>query len=216
MLRMPNTPTSPKAYLDTLPDHRRAALRKLRTAINKGLPKGYKEGIQYGMIGWFVPHSQYAWGYHCDPKQPVPFASIASQKSHVGLYLFCLYTDPKAVARFSKAWKAGGRRLDMGKSCIRIKDKDLDDIPFDLITETIASIPLDQFITTYERLIPAAVMKKRANAGAPAKKAAKKKATRKKAAKKKTTPRKKSAKKRPAKKKATRKKTAKKKAARRR
>ena len=196
---MPKPYTSPKAYLDDLPDHRRAAMRKLRAAINKGLPKGYKEGIQYGMIGWFVPHSQYPWGYHCDAKQPVPFASIASQKSHVGLYLFCLYADPKQITSFSKAWKAGGRRLDMGKSCIRIKDRDLDDIPYDLITKTIASIPVDQFITTYERMIPAAVMKKRAAAGAPKKKASKKKA----AAKKKTT-RKKAAKKKATKKKATR------------
>ena len=182
---MPTAPATPKAYLDSLPDVRRKAVRKLRSAINKGLPKGYKEGIQYGMLGWYVPHSVYPDGYHCDPKQPVPFASVASQKNHVGLYLFCLYTDPKATARFAKAWKAGGRRLDMGKSCIRIKEKDLDDMPLDLITETIASIPVDTFLATYEKLVPAS---------------ARKKSAKKKAAKKKAAPRKKTAKKKAARK----------------
>lgn len=190
---------TPKAYIDALPEHRRKAVRKLRAAINKGLPKGYKEGIQYGMVGWFVPHSIYPEGYHCDAKQPVPFASVASQKSHVGLYLFCLYTDAKASARFAKAWKAGGRRLDMGKSCIRIKDKDLEDMPLDLITETIASIPVDAFLAEYEKLIPASVKKKRAAKKAAAtKNASKKKAATKRASKKKATKRK------AAKKKATR------------
>ena len=76
---MPTAAKTPKAYIDSLPDDRKPAIRKLRAAINKGLPKGYKEGIQYGMLGWFVPHSVYPWGYHCDEKQPVPFASVASQ-----------------------------------------------------------------------------------------------------------------------------------------
>ena len=183
---MPAAPT-PKAYLDALPENRRKALRKLRAAINKGLPKGYKEGIQYGMIGWFVPHSRYPDGYHCDPKQPVPFASIASQKNHVGLYLFCLYTDPKATARFAKAWKAGGRRLDMGKSCIRLKDKELEDMPLELITETIASIPVADFLAEYEKHIPASKRKKAAKKKASKKEAVKKRAKKKAAAKKKAT-----------------------------
>ncbi len=169
--------TTPKQYIDSLPEDRKAAVRKLRAAINKGLPKGYKEGIQYGMLGWFVPHSVYPWGYHCDAKQPVPFASVASQKKHVGLYLFCIYTDKREADRFAKKWKATGERLDMGKSCIRIKPQDLDTIPLDLITETIARIPVDTFLSEYEKWIPAKVMAKRAKQAAGAK-APKKKAAR--------------------------------------
>lgn len=82
-----------EAYLAALPEARRAALSAVRAAIRRALPKGYAEGIQYGMIGWFVPHSIYPAGYHCDPKQPLPFASLASQKSHLAIYLFCTYLD---------------------------------------------------------------------------------------------------------------------------
>jgi uncharacterized protein YdhG (YjbR/CyaY superfamily) len=185
---MPNPAKTPKEYLDGLPDDRKAALRALRAAVNKGLPKGYKEGMQYGMIGWFVPHSRYPDGYHCDPKQPVPFASIASQKNHMGLYLFCIYTDPKESDRFVKAWKKTGKKLDMGKSCIRFKK--IEDVPLELVTETVSRIPVDAFLAEYEKHIPAS---KRKKAGAPKKKAA---APKKSAAKKKAAPKKKAAAKR--------------------
>ena len=87
-------------YLASLPEDRRKALNALRKVIKANLDKGFQEGMQYGMIGYFVPHEVYPAGYHCDPKQPLPFASVASQKNHIGIYLFCLYTDPDAVERF--------------------------------------------------------------------------------------------------------------------
>ena len=156
---MPTAPATPKAYLDSLPDVRRKAVRKLRSAINKGLPKGYKEGVQYGMIGWFVPHRAYPDGYHCDPKQPVPFASLASQKNHMALYLMCIYGDEKHRKWFEREWKKTGLKLDMGKSCVRFKK--IEDLPLDLITEAVARVPVDAYLAEYEKLIPKSARKKR-------------------------------------------------------
>ena len=133
------TPTTVKEYMDSLPDDRRKAVKAVRAAINKGLPRGYKEGIQYGMIGWFVPHSVYPAGYHCDPKQPVPFASVASQKNHIGIYLMCIYGDEKHKQWFQDAWKKSGKKLDMGKSCIRAKE--LDGFDLKTIGEAIKRVP---------------------------------------------------------------------------
>lgn len=169
-----------KEYLDSLPEERRAAIRKVRTAVNKGLPKGYKEGIQYNMLGWFVPHSAYPAGYHCDPKQPVPFVGLASQKNYMSLYLMCIYGDDKQRAWFEKEYKKTGLKLDMGKSCLRFKK--VEDIPLDLITEAISRVPMDAFLAQYEAMV-AQPAKKRP---AAKKKASKKKAAKKKAAKKKT------------------------------
>jgi hypothetical protein len=143
---------SVKEYLDSLPEDRRKALSKVRAAVNRRLPKGYKEGMQYNMIGWFVPHKLYPDGYHCDPKQPLPFASLASQKNHMALYLMCTYLDAKHKAWFEKAWKQTGKKLDMGKACVRFKS--IDDLPLDLIEEAVARVPVADFIATYEPLIP--------------------------------------------------------------
>ena len=145
-------PTTVKAYLDTLPEDRRKAIRKVRAAVNRALPKGYKEGVQYGMIGWFVPHSIYPDGYHCNPDQPLPFASLASQKQYMSLYLMCIYGDAKHRAWFEKAWKKTGKRLDMGKSCIRFKD--VEDLPLDLIEEAIARVPVEEYVAHYESVKP--------------------------------------------------------------
>ena len=153
-------PISVKAYLDGLPEDRRTALRKVRAAVNRALPKGYKEGIQYGMIGWFVPHSKYPEGYHCDPKQPVPFAALASQKNYMSIYLMSVYGSAKHRAWFEKAWAKTGKKLNMGKSCVRFKD--VDDLALDVIEEAIARVPLDEYVTAYEASLPASVKKKRA------------------------------------------------------
>ena len=153
------TPTSVKEYLDSLPEERRKAIRRVRAAVNKGLSKGYKEGIQYGMIGWAVPHSVYPAGYHCDPKQPVPFAALASQKNYMSLYLMCIYGDEKQRKWFEGAWKKTGLKLDMGKSCIRFKK--VEDLPLDLITEAIARVPVDRFLAKYEASVPKAAKRKR-------------------------------------------------------
>ena len=180
---MAGKPTSVKALIDALPEDRRAAIRKVRAVVNKHLPKGYKEGIQYGMIGWFVPHSRYPDGYHCDPSQPVPFAGLASQKSYMSLYLMCIYGDAKHRAWFEKAWAKTGKKKNMGKSCIRFKD--VDDLPLEVIGEAIARVPVDDFIAHYEKHIPASARRKRAGKKSAKKKSAKKKAAKKKAAKKK-------------------------------
>jgi len=164
-------PSTVKQYIDSVPEDRRAAIRAVRAAVNKGLPKGYKEGIQYGFIGWFVPHSIYPDGYHCDPSLGVPFAGLASQKNHMGLYLMCVYGDEKQRVWFEKAWAKSGKKLDMGKSCVRFKK--LEDVPLDVITETVKRVPVDKFLAQYAAAIPESAKKK------IAKKKAAKKATKK-------------------------------------
>jgi len=154
-------PTSVNEYLDSLPEDRRKAIRAVRAAVNKGLQKGYKEGIQYGMIGWYVPHSIYPGGYHCDPKQAVPFAGLASQKNYMSLYLMCIYGDEKQRARFEKEWAGSGKKLNMGKSCVRFKK--LDDLPLDVITKAVARVPVKTFLAHYEAVIPKSAKKKTAN-----------------------------------------------------
>ncbi len=188
---------TPTEYLASLPDDRRDAIKKVRAVIRKNLPKGYKEGIQYGMIGYFVPHSVYPDGYHCDPTQPLPFVSIASQKNHMAVYLMCLYGDPAQMDWFQKAWAKTGKKLDMGKSCVRFKR--VEDIPIELIGEAVARFPVDAYIKQYEGA--------RAGTGG-----ASKKKTTKRSAKKKTVTTKKVAAKSAVKKKTTTKKTAKRKA----
>lgn len=156
---MAGKPTTPKEYLDALPEDRRKALRKVRAAVNKGLPKGYEEGIQYGMLGWYVPHRLYPDGYHCDPKQPVPFASVASQKNHMALYLMCIYGDEDHRAWFEEAWKATGKRLDMGKGCVRFRT--IEDVPLDVVTEAVSRVPVEKFLARYEASIPASRRRKK-------------------------------------------------------
>ena len=145
---MPEKPASPKAYLDSLPDERRRAVSAIRATIRKNLNPGFKEGIQYGMIGYFVPHSVYPDGYHCDPSQPLPFASVGSQKNHIGIYLFCLYSDPGEMERFVREWEATGKRLDMGKSCVRVKK--LEDVPLDVLGRAIKRATVKKFVAAYE------------------------------------------------------------------
>jgi hypothetical protein len=163
-------PSTVKQYLDSLPEDRRAAIRKVRAAVNKGLPKGYKEGVQYGMIGWFVPHGLYPGGYHCDPKQGVPFAGLASQKNYMSLYLMCIYGDDKHRAWFEKEWAKSGKKLNMGKSCVRFKK--LDELPLEVITEAVRRVPVKAFLSHYEAAVSPAGRK---NKTAKKKKTARKK-----------------------------------------
>jgi len=148
-----------KEYLDGLPEDRRKALAKVRAAIRKGLPKGYEEGIQYGMIGWSVPHALYPAGYHCDPKQPVPFAGLASQKNHMSVYLMCVYGDEAHRRWFETEWRKTGRKLDMGKSCVRFRKAE--DLPLELLTEAVARVPVDKFLAQYEASIPKSARRKK-------------------------------------------------------
>jgi hypothetical protein len=115
--------------------------------------------MQYGMPAWFVPHSAYPAGYHCDPSQPLPFVSIASQKSHIGLYFFCLYMNPELMSWFEAEWRKTGSRWDAGKSCVRAKK--LADIPLELVGRVVKKVPVKTFVASYEAGLPAAVRKKR-------------------------------------------------------
>ena len=198
--------TTPTEYLANIPTEQRKIVKAVRATIKKNLRPGFQEKMQYGMIGWSVPHKLYPHGYHCDPAQPVPFASVAAQKHTVSVYLFCLYTDQKRVDRFVKAWKATGIRLDMGKSCIRIKK--LEDANLELIGQAIGEITVDDFLASYDKSIPESVKKKRAKKTSkkPARKKAAKKATAKKKATKKTAAKKIANKKKPTVKKKTKKK----------
>lgn len=135
-------------YLAELPAQRRQAIEVIRKTILKNLPAGYAEGMQYGMIGYFVPHSVYPAGYHCDPKQPLPFAGLASQKNYISIYLMCIYGDREHEKWFRKAWAKTGKKLNMGKSCVRIKK--IDDLPLELIGQAIKRMPVKKFIEFYE------------------------------------------------------------------
>jgi hypothetical protein len=173
---MQSKATTVEQYLAELSEDRREALEAVRKVILKNLPKGYEEGMQYGMIGYFVPHSVYPPGYHCDPKQPLPFAGLASQKNHMSIYLMCIYGHQEHEAWFREAWAKTGKKLDMGKSCVRFKS--VDDVPLKVIGQAIQRVPTKKFIEHYESAIK----------GRPAKrtgKAATKKTTAKRAAPKK-------------------------------
>ncbi|MDD1776137.1 MAG: DUF1801 domain-containing protein [Candidatus Methanomethylicus sp.] len=146
---MQSKATSPEEYIDSLPDDRKKIISELRKIILKNLPKGFKEGMGYGMLGYVVPHSLYPKGYHSDPKQPLPFISIASQKNHIALYHMGLYGG-EYLDWFQKEWKKHtDKKLDMGKSCIRFKKAE--DIPLDLIGELCTKITPQDWIAVYEK-----------------------------------------------------------------
>jgi len=136
-------------YIEQLTDERKIAVGQLRKVILDNLPKGFSETLSYGMIGFVVPHSIYANGYHCNPKQPLPFISIASQKNFVALYHMGLYANPELLKWFTDEYpKHCKTKLDMGKSCIRFKKPD--QIPFELIGELCSKMTTKQWIEIYE------------------------------------------------------------------
>ncbi|MCE3228630.1 MAG: hypothetical protein K0S32_3181 [Bacteroidetes bacterium] len=140
---------TPDEYFETLPEDRKEAMNELRKQIKKNLPKGFKEAIGYGMVGYCVPHSKYPNGYHCDPKQPLPFLGIASQKNFIAVYHMGIYADPKLLKWFTTEFpKHSKTKLDMGKSCIRFKKPD--QIPFKLIGELSTKMTPDDWIKIYE------------------------------------------------------------------
>ncbi|QDV65789.1 DUF1801 domain-containing protein [Crateriforma conspicua] len=142
--------TSVDQYLAELSPERREIVSAVRQVIQKNLPAGYQEGMQYGMIGYYVPHDLYPAGYHCDPKQPLPYAHLASQKNYCSLYL-CIYQDSDDMEWFSEQWAKTGKKLDMGKSCVRFRK--LDDLPLPLIGKVIKRYPVKKFIQRYETLM---------------------------------------------------------------
>lgn len=142
--------TSPDKYIETLPADRQKPMTELRRVIKKNLPKGFSESMGYGMLGYCVPHSLYPAGYHCNPQQPLPFISIASQKNFIALYHMGLYADPKLLKWFTEAYaKEVPTKLDMGKSCIRFKK--MDQIPYKLIGELASKMTPKDWIERYEK-----------------------------------------------------------------
>jgi len=142
--------SSVKEYVEGLPEDRQVVIKKLQSLIKKNIPKGFEEQLSYGMIGYVVPHKIYPDGYHCDPKLPLPFLSIASQKNFIALYHMGVYAKPELydwfVAEYPKHSKS---KLDMGKSCIRFKKTE--DIPYDLITELVKKMTVEDWISFYEK-----------------------------------------------------------------
>lgn len=168
-------------YLASLPEDRRAALQAVREVILQNLGEGYEEGMQYGAIGYYVPHSVYPAGYHCDPKQPLSFVGLGSQKNYMSLGLMGCYMSPDTNRWLRSEWAKTGKKLDMGKVCIRFRK--LDDLPLELIGEAIRRMPVKGYIAHYESAIR--TMNKRASAKATSantsKKTAKKTVVKKKA-----------------------------------
>lgn len=140
-------------YLASLPTERRAVVAAVRETILANLDAGFTEGMGYGMIGYHVPHSLYPAGYHCDPEQPLPYAGLAAQKNHFAVYLFGIYCDPDEARQFERDWKAAGKKLDMGKCCVRFKR--LDDVPLDVLAAAIRRWPLQRFVGVYEATLGA-------------------------------------------------------------
>lgn len=136
-------------YISQIPEERQEVFKKMFDTVNDNLPQGFKQGVSYGMIGWNVPLETFPAGYHCTPGSPLPFMSVASQKSFIALYHMGMYAKPELldwfVAEFPKHSK---RKLDMGKSCIRFKK--MDEIPFELIAELSKKMTVDEWINIYE------------------------------------------------------------------
>lgn len=137
-------------YLEQIPEEQKSVVVKLQKTIKKHLPKGFKEIMNYGMIGYVVPHSIYPDGYHCDPKLPLPFMALAAQKKFVAFYHMGIYADPKLLKWFTEAYaKEVPSKLDMGKSCLRFKKNAI--IPYELIGELVQKMTTEDWINLYEK-----------------------------------------------------------------
>ena len=148
---MQSKATTVSEYINELPEDRKQAIQKLREVVLKNIPKDFSEGMGYGMMGYSVPHSIYPAGYHCDPKLPLPFAGMASQKNFIAFYHMGIYGDPALLDWFVSEYpKHCKSKLDMGKSCIRFKK--MDQIPYELIGELMRKITVKNWIDTYETL----------------------------------------------------------------
>jgi Domain of unknown function (DU1801) len=139
----------PQDYIDSLPDDRKQAVTKLREILLANLPHGFAEVINYGSLGYVVPHSIYPKGYHCNPKLPLPFINVVSQKNFIALHHVGLYANITLTEWFTSEYpKHCKTKLDMGKGCIRFKK--LDDIPYQLIAELATKITVQEWIICCE------------------------------------------------------------------
>lgn len=148
---MQSKATTVRQYLSELPEDRRAVIESVRAVILRNLDKDYEEGMSYGMIGYYVPHRVYPAGYHCNPKQPLPFAALASQKNYMSLYLMSAYGESDGWETFRREWAKTGKKLDMGRCCIRFRTAD--DLALDVIADTIRRVPAKKYIAHYESAI---------------------------------------------------------------
>jgi hypothetical protein len=139
------TPDTVEAYLASLPDDRRAAVSAVREVLVAHVPPGFEECMSFGMISYVVPLSRYPKTYN---RQPLMLAGLVSQKTGLSLHLLNLYMDPSSEEWFVSAWKATGRKLDMGKGCVRFKS--LQDLSLELIGEAIGRVSVEDFIARYE------------------------------------------------------------------
>ena len=136
---------TPEAYIAGLPAERREAISGVREVILDNLPQGYEEGMQHGMIGYYIPLEGYPGTYN---RQPLGVAALASQKNYVSLYLLGVYGDPQTRDWFEERWQAAGKKLQMGRSCVRFRK--LEDVPLGVVGEVISRIPPERFIAQYE------------------------------------------------------------------
>jgi hypothetical protein len=150
---MQSKATTVEQYLAGLPADRRTAIEAVRKVILKNLDSDYEEGIQYGMIAYYVPHRVFPAGYHCDPRQPLNYAGLASQKNYMSLYLMCVYLHGPIAEWFREAWAKTGKKLDMGKSCIRFKR--VDELALDVVAEAIRRVPAKKYLEYYQGVLTA-------------------------------------------------------------
>lgn len=137
-------------YLNSIPEDRKTAFNSLRDVVLESLPSGFKEVISYGMLGYVVPHELYPLGYHVNPKLPLPFINLASQKKHIALYHMGIYSDGKLLNWFVKEYnQCCKHKLNMGKSCIRFSN--IDEIPYDLIGDLCSKMSVESWIKQYEK-----------------------------------------------------------------
>lgn len=136
---------TPDEYIASLPEDRQVAVKAVRDVVRDNLPPGFEEGMQYGMIAWYIPLERFPNTYN---RHPLGLAALASQKGYMSLYLNSVYGDPQTEAWFKARYAESGKKLNMGKSCLRFRR--LEDLPLDVIAETIGRVDLDAYLAHYE------------------------------------------------------------------
>lgn len=150
---MQSKATTPAQYITNLPEDRKAIISKLRKLILDNLPEGFEEQINYGMLGYVVPHKLYPDGYHCDTSLPLPFINLASQKAHIGFYHMGMYAKKELLDWFITEYEKSEIKvkLNMGKSCIRFKKEA--HIPYEILGRLVSKMTVQDWITTYESIL---------------------------------------------------------------